>query len=105
MNYRIVLWTLLTVFCLLLSGCGGSSARSDRRAQLVGHENLQLKKQLREKEKEIEHLKNQIKEMEQKAQEESAQQGQTYTKLLEIVADLSKQLEECKAGQTKPDNP
>ena len=98
---------LFAAVCLLSAGCqeSASNSSSDRRAQLVGHENIQLKKQLEAKDQEIQRLKDEIKKMEEQAQQESDTQGETYTKLMEIVADLTRQLEECNAGQTAPSQP
>lgn len=98
MNNRSGLWILLIAFCLLAAGCGSSEPQSSRRAQLVGNENIQLKKQIQDKDKEIMRLQNEIQKMEQLAEDEEAKQGETYSRLLEIVADLTKQLEECRAG-------
>jgi predicted RNase H-like nuclease (RuvC/YqgF family) len=75
----------------------------DRRAQLVGQENLQLKKQIQEKDREIERLKGEIQTLQEQSAHEAELQGQTYTKLMEIMADLTAQLEACKAGQPLPE--
>jgi predicted RNase H-like nuclease (RuvC/YqgF family) len=92
--------------CLLLAGCQESASRSsDRRAQLVGHENIQLKKQIEARDKEIRRLEDEILKMQDQARQESEKQGDTYTKLMEIIADLNKQIEECKAGQSYPAQP
>ena len=107
MKRQITLFLLAAVFCLLSAGCQESTSKStsDRRAQLVGNENIQLKKQLQAKDQEIQRLKNQIQTMEQQAQQDSVTQGETYSKLLEIVADLNRQIEECKAGKTTSSQP
>lgn len=99
MNNRIGLWILLIAFCFAAAGCQESASQSGRRAQLVGNENIQLKKQIQEKDREIERLHNEIKAMEQQAASYAEQQGQTYKKLIEIIADTTQQLEECKAGK------
>ncbi|MEJ5259873.1 MAG: hypothetical protein WHS88_06770 [Anaerohalosphaeraceae bacterium] len=81
------------------AGCQESGQKTDRRAQLVGQENLQLKKQIQEKEREIERLKKEIEALQEKAQKDEELHGQTYAKMLEIVADVTAQLEACKAGR------
>ncbi|HOK67393.1 MAG TPA: hypothetical protein PK054_10665 [Anaerohalosphaeraceae bacterium] len=90
---------------MLGTGCQESGRRIDRRAQLVGQENLQLKKQIQEKDREIERLKKEIEALQEKAQKDEELHGQTYTKMMEIVADLTAQLEACKAGQPLPEQP
>jgi predicted RNase H-like nuclease (RuvC/YqgF family) len=95
---RRYLGILLMAF-FLFGGCQESGRRIDRRAQLVGQENLQLKKQLQEKDRQIEQLKNEIKSLEEKAQKDEELHGQTYTKMMDIIADITAQLEACKAGQ------
>ena len=47
MKIRIACWIVIASFCLAASGCQKTeSAPSNRRAQLVGQENLLLKKQI-----------------------------------------------------------
>ncbi|HOQ03664.1 MAG TPA: hypothetical protein PKY88_00425 [Anaerohalosphaeraceae bacterium] len=88
---------------MLGTGCQESGRKTDRRAQLVGQENLQLKKQIQEKEREIERLKKEIEALQEQARKTEETHGQTYAKMLEIVADLTAQLEACKAGQPLPE--
>ena len=99
MNRRIGLWILLIAFCLVAAGCQESASQSDRRTRLVANENLQLKKQIQEKDHEIERLQNEIKTMQQQTATDAEQQGDTYKKLLDMLATTTKQLEECKAGK------
>ena len=99
MKIRIGLWILFIAFCYAAGGCQESNTQSDRRAQLVGHENIQLKKQIQDKDREIERLQDEIKQLEKKLEDEAAKQGETYKKLLDIIADLTQKLEACQAGQ------
>lgn len=103
----MALWLIIAAVCLLSAGCqeSASNASSDRRAQLVGHENIQLKKQIQARDLEIERLKGEIQKMEEKAQQDLEKQGESYTKMMEIIADLNKQLEACKAGQPVSSEP
>ncbi len=88
---------------MLGTGCQESGRKTDRRAQLVGQENLQLKKQIQEKEQEIERLKKEIENLQEKAQKDEELHGQTYTKMMDIIGDITAQLEACKAGQPLPE--
>ncbi len=95
---RIALGTLMIVI-FMAAGCQESTSQSDRRTQLIGHENLQLKKQLQQKDREIERLQGEIKKLEQKAIDEAGLHEKTLTTMMEIMADTTRQLEACKAGQ------
>lgn len=92
-------WFWAILGCLLAGSCRNNPQGVDRRAQLVGQENLQLKKQIQEKDREIERLKGEIQKLQKQSEQEAELQGQTYTKLMEIMADLTAQLEACKAAQ------
>jgi len=96
-------WFWAVLVCLLGGSCRNNPQGVDRRAQLVGQENLQLKKQIQEKDREIERLKGEIQTLQEQSAHEAELQGQTYTKLMEIMADLTAQLEACKAGQPLPE--
>lgn len=92
-------WILWVLVGLVLGGCQESGRKTDRRAQLVGQENLQLKKQLQAKDREIERLQKEIESLGEQAQKNEELQGQTYRKLMEMIAEITAQLEACKAGQ------
>lgn len=63
MKKNTILFLLTAVFMLTViftAGCEESNKFSDRRAMLVGNENMQLKKQLKQKDSEIEALNGRI---------------------------------------------
>ena len=67
MKKNAILFLLSAVFVLtviLFAGCEESNKFSDKRARLVGNENLQLKKQLAQKDAEIKGLNARIEELE-----------------------------------------
>lgn len=96
-------WVVLVLAAVWGAGCQESGSRVDRRAQLVGQENLQLKKQIQDKDREIERLKQEIQSLQEKAQKDEDLHGQTYTKMMDIIADITAQLEACKAGKPMPE--
>ena len=76
------LWTL--------SGCQESDASQIRRARLVANENIQLKKQLEEKDQQIEKLKKQILEIEEKTAKSVEQAGNTSIKSMRLLLESEK---------------
>jgi len=80
---------------LFLLGCSKPQNDSDmvRRAQLVGNENLQLKKDIADKDKQISELTKQV----EKAQAENAaieeQHADIYKKLMDIILECNSKLE------------
>lgn len=75
---------------LLLTGCQKSNASQVRRARLVVDENLQLKKQLEEKNQLIEDLEKQIEEKEAEMAKAEENFGTTTIQTLQMVADTEK---------------
>ena len=75
---------------LLLTGCQKSNASQVRRARLVVDENLQLKKQLEEKNQLIEDLGKQIEEKEAEMAKAEENFGTTTIQTLQMVADTEK---------------
>jgi hypothetical protein len=100
------LWVLVFVGSFLfILGCGKQSESGQiRRAQLVGNENLQLKKDIADKDRQIAELKKEV----EKAQQENAaiqeQHGDIYKKLLDIIAECQGNLEKYEA-QAAGDQP
>jgi len=72
---------------LLLAGCQESDATQIRKARLVANENLQLKKQLAEKDTQIQDLKKQIEEIEAEKAKADEEFGSTTIKTLQMVAE------------------
>ncbi len=97
---KILPITTLICICIFTCGCEESNL-SNRRARLVGNENLKLKKQLKLCDKEIEKRDDEIqkqKDLLAQCQKEKAeideQAGDTNIKLLKILRDTSKKVDE-----------
>lgn len=73
-----------------LAGCQESEASQIRRARIVANENIQLKKQLEEKDQEIEELKKEIERVELEAAEEVQQAGDTSIKSMRLLLESEK---------------
>lgn len=87
----------LLIALIFLAGCRESDSQLVRRAQLVGNENIQLKKQLEAKDKEIQALEQKMATMQQDYEKQIQGSGESNFKLLEIVSQTTKELEDCKA--------
>ena len=85
----IVLLTAL-LGTLLLAGCQKSDSSQIRKARLVANENLQLKRQLAEKDTQIEDLKKQIEKIEAEKAKADEEFGSTTIKTLQMVAETEK---------------
>jgi cell division septum initiation protein DivIVA len=88
-------WAVLTV-SILISGCEESNLTSQRRARLVGDENLKLKKQLKPCNQKIQELKEIIAEYEREDQKEYDAQRETSgltLKLMKNLTDSTKKIE------------
>jgi outer membrane murein-binding lipoprotein Lpp len=72
---------------LLLAGCQKSETGQIRKARLVANENLQLKKQLAEKDTQIQDLKKQIEEIEVEKAKADEKFGSTTIKTLQMLAE------------------
>lgn len=71
----------------LLTGCQESDAKLVRRAKVIGSENLKLKEDLKEKDRQIDDLEKQIAELEAKNAKEHEQFGDTTLKTLQMMAE------------------
>jgi len=88
-------WAVLTV-SILISGCEESNLTSQRRARLVGDENLKLKKQLKSCNQETQELKEVLTAYEKEEQREYDAQkkaGDLTFKLMDNVADSAEKIE------------
>jgi hypothetical protein len=81
-------WAVLTV-SILISGCEESNLTSQRRARLVGDENLKLKKQLKLCNQEIQKQKDLVAEYEKKEQKEYDSQNKTTGLVVELMKNLT----------------
>ena len=78
---------------LLLAGCQESESSQIRKARLVGNENLQLKQDLEEKDKQIEELTTQIEALEVKNAKVIEQSGEASIKTLRMLLESEKRAE------------
>lgn len=78
---------------LLLAGCQESESSQIRRARLVANENLQLKQNLKEKDKQIEELKTQIETLEVEKAKVIEQSGEASIKTLRMLLESEKRAE------------
>jgi cell division protein FtsB len=74
----------------LFAGCQESDASQIRRARLVANENIQLKKQLQEKDQQIEELKKQIEQIETESAEAIEKSGEASGKTLRLLLESEK---------------
>jgi len=91
-----VLFLVALTLSTLISGCEESNLTSQRRARLVGDENLKLKKQLKLCNQETQELKKVLTEYEKEEQKEyDAQEkaGDLAFKLMKNVADSSREID------------
>ena len=88
---------LLIAAVVFMAGCQESDSQLVQRARLVGSENIQLQKELEQKDKEIQSLKDRMAKMEEDYQQQLNESAESSFKLLEIVSQTSKDLEECRA--------
>ena len=85
---------VVSVLCvLLLTGCQESDAHQIRKARVIGNENLQLKKQLEEKDQQIEELTTQIEALEVEKAKVIEQSGETSIKTLRMLLESEKRAE------------
>lgn len=89
-NNIIVVLLIATFF---LAGCQESESQMVKRARLIGNENLQLKKQLADKDKEIQSLKDEIARMEKEREKENTEFGEVTIKTLQMISECQKQVE------------
>ena len=96
MNQILKAFLCCSFLAVFLAGCEEASESEIRRAKLVGNENIQLKKQLELKDKEIQELK----EMLAKGEEEKAlaieQSSNANLKVLKVLAETSKENDSLK---------
>jgi len=87
----VIVVSVLSV--LLLTGCQESDAHQIRKARVIGNENLQLKKQLEEKDQQIEELTAQIEALEVEKAKVIEQSGETSIKTLRMLLESEKRAE------------
>jgi len=87
----VIVVSVLSV--LLLTGCQESDAHQIRKARVIGNENLQLKKQLEEKDQQIEELTAQIEALEVENAKVIEQSGEASIKTLRMLLESEKRAE------------
>ncbi len=87
MRHFVVILFISVLGVLLMSGCQESESTQIRRARLIANENIQLKKQLKEKDQQIEELKKQIEELIAKSEKEQEQFGNTTLQTLQMLGE------------------
>ena len=100
MKRTILLLTLASVFSMtmLLTGCGEENLTAQqRKAKLLANDNLQLKKQLKDKDKEIKAQMDLVKDCKKENARAQEVSGDTMGKMLKIVAETNIELEKLKA--------
>lgn len=101
MRQITVLTVMIAMAAILLAGCQESESNMIRKARLVGSENIQLKKQLAEKDKEIQGLKDEIARLEKEKAREHEEFGNTTIKTLQIMAETQAQYDILAAENKK----
>ena len=97
-----VLLFLGTATLISLSGCREESGNmSLRKARLVGNENLELKKQLKLRDKEIERQKQLVVQCRADWAKEQKLTGENTIKMLKLLSDTSKQVSALTAENTQ----
>ena len=85
----LLLLMALFITVTLASGCEESQQFSDKRAMLVGHENIQLKEQVRQKDKEIAQLKADIASIQKESQKALEQSSRAATDIMGMFSELT----------------
>lgn len=92
-QYALVLSILAS--CLFpLIGCQEADSTQIRRARLIANENLQLKKDLKEKDQQIMELKQEIEKIETESAEKIEKAGETSIKSMRLLLESEKRAEE-----------
>lgn len=101
-NSRITNSPLKIMFCLLpaalflFAGCGNQSAGASsdvmRRAQLLGNENIQLKREIAARDAKINELTQQLTTVQAEMESNQQRHGESILKLMEITAECQRKL-------------
>lgn len=93
MKQKLIAVVTLTIGAFLLLGCQESESDIIKRAKLVGNENIQLKQQLAEKDKEIQALKDEMAQKEADFAKKEQEFGDATIKTLQMVLESEKRNE------------
>jgi hypothetical protein len=92
---RYIFITRVIALCIpVLIGCQKADSTDIRRARLVANENLQLKKDLQEKDQQIESLKQEIERIESESAEKVERAGETSIKSMRLLLESEQRAEE-----------
>ena len=101
MRQIVIALFILLLSLPLLTGCQESRSGQIRRARLIADENLELKKELKQKDEQIADLKKQIEQIEAKIAEERKKFGDMTLKTLQILAESEKKNQALTAENQK----
>jgi hypothetical protein len=87
MRHTTIVLLTAVLGTLVLASCKESDASQIRKARVVANENLQLKKQLTEKDAQIQDLKKQIEKIEAEKAKADEEFGSSTIKTLQMVAE------------------
>ena len=92
------LYAIILALFIVATGCQEQqSPTTDRRAKLVGNQNLQLKKQLQEKDREIQRQKDMVAECQAAMEKQQQQHERSGEGMIKIMKSLMEK-------QQQPDN-
>ena len=84
---------LVGIPVVLLASCHESESNMIQRARIVANENMKLKDQLEEKDKQIAKLQEQIEQIKAERDKINQQAGDTNIRVMQIVAETEKKNE------------
>lgn len=99
-NRQSIAYCLLPIaYCLicLICGCGGSESAQISRARVVGNENIQLKKQIDDKDSQIKDLEQKISDLEAEKAKLKQDCGEINIKMMKLAAETEKRNRELAA--------
>ncbi|MCK5565952.1 MAG: hypothetical protein KAJ07_11955 [Planctomycetes bacterium] len=103
MNITIkpALYAIILVFFIVTTGCQEQqSPKTDKRARLVANQNLQLKKQLHEKDREIQRQKDLViecKDAMQAQQQQHERGAEGMLRIMQSLVEKEKQVQQLEA--------
>lgn len=94
---KILYIAIVVLICLILTACQESESTQLKRARLISNENLNLKKQLAEKDKQIEALKKEIEKINTQTEQERQQSAEGQITIVQMFTESEKRNEELTA--------
>ena len=103
MNSKLI---VAFAFAIAFSGCQKSQSSSVmRRAQVLGNENIQLKKQVADLETQVADLTGQLDQCQTQSKLDRQKMGEGYMKLMEQVAEYKKKMKQTESSPVTPPSP